>query len=344
MIKILFIGSQVQGNGGIPRFNRNLIFALRNNPQAQLKVIALNEDNSAMDLLGASQSKIQFLILYLKTLLTYRPQLIIIGLLNFAPLAVLKYLSGGKSAIILHGVEAWYKRRKIKLFFRFIDEFWSVSNYTKSCFTRHNHVPENKVKKIFNTIPDSWLNHTMKISDQSFMLSVTRLVKQEGYKGIDKTIESLVPIQKLMREKGFHYIIVASGNDLERHKQLAVNSGVSDLIRFQSRITDDQLMDLYRDCSFFILPSTGEGFGIVFLEAMAFAKPCIGAKDCGTEDVIENEVTGFLIKPETSQIGEKVEFLIRNMDKRNLMGAAGARKLKNDFAFRKFEQTLEELL
>lgn len=71
---------------------------------------------------------------------------------------------------------------------------------------------------------------------------------------------------------------------------------------FESNITDKKLKKLYSQSRFFILPSTGEGFGIVFLEAMAFKKACIGSKNCGTEDVIDNNETGFLLDPTVENI------------------------------------------
>jgi glycosyltransferase involved in cell wall biosynthesis len=344
MKKILFLASQVQGNGGIPRFNRNLISALQQKEAIDLHVLSLNDSDVEGIGTGVSASRLKFIWRYLTLLITYRPNMVIIGLLNFAPLSLISFVFRSKVAVILHGIEAWYSRKKLKSFYFFIDEFWAVSFYTKHKFSSTNNVDLNKVKRIFNTIPDEWVHHSAKPLDASFFLSVTRLDKNEGYKGVDKTIEAIKSIEGLMREKGFQYIVVGSGTDLDRHIALVKARKIEDLILFKTKISDKILMELYRDCSFFILPSSGEGFGIVFLEAMAFSKPCIGASNCGTEDVIDNGVTGFLIEPESEFIEEKLKHFILNQESRKMMGEAGYFKLKEEYTFNKFKQKIHSLI
>ena len=90
-------------------------------------------------------------------------------------------------------------------------------------------------------------------------------------------------------------VLVGDGEDRPRLEQLAHELGVSERTRFLHGLTQDELFACYANCDVFALPSRGEGFGFVFLEAMAHGKPVIGGAHGGALDVIEDGVTGWLV-------------------------------------------------
>src|SRR5205085_7475716 len=90
-------------------------------------------------------------------------------------------------------------------------------------------------------------------------------------------------------------VLVGDGADRPRLEQLARVSGVMDRTRFLHGLTQEELFACYCHCDLFALPSRGEGFGLVFLEAMAHAKPVIGGAHGGTPDVIDDGLTGMLV-------------------------------------------------
>src|SRR6185312_10680667 len=106
------------------------------------------------------------------------------------------------------------------------------------------------------------------------LLSVCRFDRTDPYKGIDTVIEALPTVLSHFPE--LHYYVVGNGNDLERHKMLAATSGVAEHVHFLGSLAATTLRDYYRACDVFVMPSAGEGFGIVFLEAMRYAKATIG--------------------------------------------------------------------
>lgn len=330
---------QFYGHGGIPRFNRNLTQSLSINEEKCL-TLTLNDTPP----MGFRRNKKRFIIAYLKHLFRYRPRIVIIGHLNLAPLALLGKFSGAKVVLILHGIEAWYDRGWLKFFFSCIDQFWAVSHYTQRKFSISNKVPCRRIKRIFNTLPADWSSKEISSRYLNYFLSVTRLDRAEGYKGIDTTLNAIATLENQLRSRGWQYIVLASGSDVERHRQLAIELGIDDLVRFLSSISDSELKQLYADCSFFILPSTGEGFGIVFLEAMAYRKACIGGADCGTEDVIEDGKTGFLVAQKASVITQKIRALIDQPDVCRQMGVAGYEKLQREFTFTHFQHCIQEYL
>jgi teichuronic acid biosynthesis glycosyltransferase TuaC len=80
-------------------------------------------------------------------------------------------------------------------------------------------------------------------------------------------------------------------------------------------------------CDIFTLPSWNEGFGIVYLEAMACGKPVIGCQGEGIEDFVEHGRTGLLAKPkDVDSLFEALEFLISRPHEAEAMGVQ-ARKL-----------------
>lgn len=334
MKNILILHTQLVGNGGIPRFNNNFNSAI-----IAAKIISLNDEAP----FGANKNKVKFLFLVCSYLIYNSPSVVIIGHLNLAPISFLvKVLTRAKCITLLHGVEAWYYRKKLKWSYRFIDEFWSVSNYTTDQFISTNYVPNFKLKTIFNTLPNNW--PIEQGTYQPFFFSVARLDKTEGYKGVDLTIKAVYGLQELLRKKEYKYIVVASGDDVQRHENLARRLEVQDLVIFKSKIDDAKLQELYMACSFFILPSSGEGFGIVYLEAMACAKACIGSIGCGAEDVIENGVTGYLLDQELDSIQKSIQELVINKNLKMAMGQAGLSRLNEKFVFSKFEQRIVDLL
>lgn len=335
MSKVLIIHSQISGNGGIPRFNRNLEQAVNDKV-----TISLNDSGHG----GYNRNKVKFALAVIGHSLKLRPKTIILGHLNFLPLAVILKLLNPNAKIItlLHGIEAWSKQPFTKILSEFVYQFWAVSSYTAQTFGRVNKIRLNKVETIFNTLPAQWPITPGEFGNS--ILSVTRLDKEEGYKGIDLAISAVSTTKELMRKMNLNYIIVASGNDVERHQELVKKLEITDLVHFKSRVSDEKLIDLYRDCLFFLLPSTGEGFGIVYLEAMAFGKPCIGSIDCGAEDVIVDGETGFLINQTVEDIAAKLELLIQDNELCRKQGMLGMKRLNDKFTFDRFKERITSLL
>ena len=124
------------------------------------------------------------------------------------------------------------------------------------------------------------------------LLTVSRLSRSDCYKGVDNLIEAMPAV--LSRHPDARLRIVGHGNDSGRLRKLANSLRVGDSVDMLGHVSDDELKRSFSECSLFALPSRGEGFGLVFLEAMAHGKPCIGAKAGGIPEVITPE-TGLLV-------------------------------------------------
>jgi glycosyltransferase involved in cell wall biosynthesis len=116
---------------------------------------------------------------------------------------------------------------------------------------------------------------------------------QERQKGFDHTIEAVALLAKEGLE--FSLAIVGDGSDRRRLEELASAQGVASRVVFRGRLDDEALKTCYRRCDVFILPSAQEGFGIVYLEAMAYAKPVVAADAGGAPFVVRPGISGSLV-------------------------------------------------
>lgn len=339
-ISVLLILTDTKSLGGISNFNKNLINSLHN---YRLTIVALNDDKGDKKIKGFRGNKVQFLSSVIFHLLK-KPRLTIIGHLHFTPIAVFCKILRVKNIALLHGIEAWKPKPSLVKYLPFVNEYWAVSNYTKSKFEEETKTARHKVKLIFNTLPLQRLDYKPDKHESNYFLSVARLDENEKYKGIDNTLRSLVPIKNWLISKKWTFEIVASGNDLKRHLVLVEKLGLGEIVNFHSNLDEQSLNSLYKHCTFFALPSSGEGFGIVYLEAMMHKKAVIGAINCGSEDVIVDGKTGFLIEPTEEKIRNKVEYLINNPDKRKTFGLNGYRHFQDNFSNSKFNELINKLL
>jgi glycosyltransferase involved in cell wall biosynthesis len=125
------------------------------------------------------------------------------------------------------------------------------------------------------------------------LLTVGRMDSSEQYKGHDQVLDALPGLLAL--NPGLRYLIVGEGDDRNRLTRRAKELGVSDRVTFAGYRED--IADCYAACDLYVMPSTQEGFGIVFLEALASGRPVVaGGIDGSIEAVCWGEL-GFLCDP-----------------------------------------------
>ncbi len=175
------------------------------------------------------------------------------------------------------------------------------------------------------------------------ILTVGRWDSAEKYKGADTLIEALPRVLKTVPDASL--VLVGDGDDRPRLQQLAQDLGVSEHTHFLHGLTPEQLSACYANCHVFALPSRGEGFGLVFLEAMAHAKPVIGGAHGGIPDIVEDGVTGLLVPHgDVERLGQALESLFNNPNMAREMGANGRDRLAKTFSFAQFQSHLTQIL
>jgi phosphatidyl-myo-inositol dimannoside synthase len=175
------------------------------------------------------------------------------------------------------------------------------------------------------------------------ILTVGRWDSAERYKGADTLIAALPRVLKTAPDASL--VLVGDGDDRPRLELIARDLGVSEHAHFLSGLTPEQLFACYANSDVFALPSLGEGFGLVFLEAMAHAKPVIGGAHGGIPDIVEDGVTGLLVPHgDVERLAQALESLFNNPSRAREMGARGRDRLAKTFSFAQFQLHLTQIL
>jgi glycosyltransferase involved in cell wall biosynthesis len=133
------------------------------------------------------------------------------------------------------------------------------------------------------------------LSGKKVLLTVSRLSSSDSYKGHDRVIRALPRV--LAQHPEAVYLVVGDGDDRPRLEAIATEAGVAERVRFAGRVGADDLPDHYGVADVFVMPSTGEGFGIAFLEAMASGIPVIGGNQDGSVDPLADGELGTALDP-----------------------------------------------
>jgi glycosyltransferase involved in cell wall biosynthesis len=264
-------------------------------------------------------------------------QQLILGHVALTPIAYALRRAGliGSYYVTLHGTEAWQRLRLAeRVGCRLASKMISTTQFTRARFCQANQIAEERVPIIPLAIDKASLAPPS-LSDAHAMgplrvLFVGRLCSLDRYKGADELIEAVAHLQK--EKVAVQLDIVGTGDDQARleNKTAALDAGGA--VSFPGALSDAELENRYRSCDLFALPSWGEGFGIVFLEAMSYGKPCLGAASGGVPEVIADGHDGFLVP--YGEVGRVVECLrtaAKNRGQLRVFGERAYQKVSSQY-------------
>lgn len=126
--------------------------------------------------------------------------------------------------------------------------------------------------------------------------------------------------------------IVGEGPDRARFAELASTLGIAHQVQFLGRWTRNEVANAMRNCAVFVLPSTYEGLGCVYLEAMACGKPIIGCEGQGIDEVVEHGKNGWLIPVNNLEhLVQGLSTLLSSTELRSQMGMAARQTVLDRF-------------
>ena len=309
-MKILALVSDSFGaGGGIAQYNRDLFGALAATPAVtSIDVLPRHAPEVAGALpgkvrqMGAPAGRAAYVPAAFAQARRLRPGVVFCGHLNLVPLAA-AVASRAKARLVvqLHGVEAWERppalhRRAVEK----ADLVLCVSRHTRQRLLTWADIMPERVAVLPNTVSDAFspgdksaARRKLGLAERPTLLSVGRLDARERYKGHDRVIRLLSALRDQVGD--VVYLIAGDGDDMSRLQSLAADCGVSPRVSFLGQIPAPQLPDLYRAADLFVLPSTGEGFGIVYLEAMASGTPALGLAEKGALDALAHGELGSAV-------------------------------------------------
>jgi phosphatidylinositol alpha-1,6-mannosyltransferase len=304
---------------------------------------------------GYAGSKIQFALAALRAA-GRKPALVMALHPHLAPVVWAMRARGRKfrSMVFTHGVEVWQPLgwpRGAAL--RRADLVLGPSTDTVQHLVSEQHILPGKVQRLpWGLDPEfeARLAAAVPLSPPPgfpragrIILTVGRWEPAERYKGADTLIAALPRILKAAPDASL--VLVGDGDDRPRLEQLTRDLGVSEHVHFLHGLAPEQLFACYANCHVFALPSRGEGFGLVFLEAMAHAKAVIGGAHGGIPDIVENGVTGLLVPHgDVERLAQALESLLSNPSRARKMGARGRDRVEKTFSFAQFQLRLTEIL
>jgi glycosyltransferase involved in cell wall biosynthesis len=192
--------------------------------------------------------------------------------------------------LVAHGIEVWrpftfWERRAMKGAHLIL----CVSEFTRQEILKRVPLNESRLVVLPNTLDpllESGADAAAISTSQPVILTVSRLSAADRYKGIDHLIEAMPAI--LQAAPGTKLRVIGRGDDAHRLQNLARDHQLGSSVEFAGFVSDAQLRHEFARCTLFALPSQKEGFGLVYLEAMAAGKPCLAANEGGAPEVVDD--------------------------------------------------------
>jgi len=320
-MNILFLCTDAYGGrGGIAKFNRDLCCALSAEPlSADITTVPRVSPVEPIEKIPprvtyhpeAAGSKLSYAWHTLSQ--TLNPQrsnvdAVICGHINLLPVAVLaSWIQGAPLLLILHGIDAWTPHDSwlVRRLLPQIDTFVTVSQCTKDRFlewapldTTHGHViPDCIDLDAYSPGPkrDDLLDR-YGLHDCTILLTLGRLSSEEQYKGHDEILEVLPDLAEDIPD--IAYLVCGDGDDRPRLEAKAERLGVNDRVVFAGYVPEEEKEDHYRLADAFVMPGRGEGFGIVYLEAMACGVPVVASSADASREAVRNGQLGSVVDPD----------------------------------------------
>jgi glycosyltransferase involved in cell wall biosynthesis len=302
------------GQGGIAYYNRCLAEALAEIPAVKCIHLLPRIVKQAPEPMPA---KVNFVARaaggkrhYLQALAAqlFKPcQLVFCGHINLLPLAAaVSWLRRVPLVLQVHGIDVWQPPKPLHQWcMRQVSAVWTVSRFTQQRMNQWAKGPPSRFTVIPNTIhPERYgmapkrpdLLQRYGLQGKKVILTLARMDPRERYKGIDEILDALPSL--LQAEPSLCYLIAGTGDDQPRLAAKAQELGIAHQVVFAGYVPETEKADLLRLADVFAMPGRGEGFGIVYLEAMACGIPVVGSLLDGSREALQDGAIGQLVNPD----------------------------------------------
>lgn len=338
-VRTVFLGLETYGRfGGIQRFNQRLVSALINSVGAESLDAFFTRDRRehvpdelSEVVVPFEGRKIAFLFQSLRKSLS--SDILILGHINLLWLGVLAKLIRPKLHVIMmaHGIEVWNDPafRKSRFYepylLRKLDRIAAVSAYTAGVMQREYKLSKD-VFSIFPNTVDPIVDSQHRPKTPPFALSVSRMDVHDKTKHLDQVIRALALLPDHLADT--RLVIVGDGVLRADLEALAIDKGVANRVDFEGRVSADRLLELYQTATQFVLPSSKEGFGIVYLEAWSHLLPVICSIHGAAPEVVSDGIDGFAVEPmDTQALAQAMQQLFDDPNLAAQMARKGADKM-----------------
>jgi glycosyltransferase involved in cell wall biosynthesis len=285
-----------------------------------------------------------------------RPNLIICAHLNFAPVAwFVQKFTDIPYWIIVYGLEAWnIEDRWKKAALKNAEKIVSISGYTRDRLLKEQQLSPDKFfllpvtfdpsRFVIQEKPQYLLDRYQIQPARPIILTVSRLDIQSISKGYEPILKALPEVRKYL--PNICYILVGKGSDRPRIERLIVELNLEQNVILAGFVPDDELNDYYNLCDLFAMVGKTEGFGIVYLEALACGKPALGGNRDGALDALCHGKLGALVDPEDKEaIARTIVQILQRTYPQPIMYQPEAlrQKIIDLYGWERFENRISEL-
>jgi phosphatidylinositol alpha-1,6-mannosyltransferase len=203
---------------------------------------------------------------------------------------------------------------------------------SKKLFVIHNGIDDALLGTPPSVEKQQEIRRVLNVVGKPVVLTLGRVVTRKGQAEVIKAMPAI-----RLRRPDVCYVIVGKGDDEHRLRALASDLEVEDAVIFAGEVPDDEKLHYLDLCAVYVQPSrrdaTGvEGLGIALLEAAARGKPLIGARHGGIDEIVIDEVNGYLIEPaESGELADRIVTLLDNPNMARRMGAAAQQTIVDGF-------------
>jgi len=240
-----------------------------------------------------------------------RADIVILSHVNLALIGVIIKILNPKCQLwlVAHGIEVWRPLTIVKRAFvrHFSSKIICVSSFTKQQMIKWHNVDAEKCIVLNNAVdpfikhpdefekPEYLLNRYSLTPENQVIFTLTRLASSEQYKGYEQVIKAVSMLKN--RFPDIRYILSGQYDSTEesRIKELISSCEVEENVILTGFLHEKELADYFLLADLFVLPSKKEGFGIVFIEALACGLPVICGNADGSVDAIRNGELGTAI-------------------------------------------------
>jgi len=305
------------GHGGIALYNRDIADALAAMPTVREVVVlprnqpfpAVGVPDKVRFLGAAAGSKWRYILLALRCALSTF-DLVICGHVNLLPLAaILRLRLRCPMVLMVYGIDVWQQlHRSTRFWLRWVGAVWSISAVTRERMNTWAQLPAATYTLLPNAIHldryglrprSAELIARYRLHGRKVIATFARLPSAERYKGVDEVLEVLPGL--VAADPDLVYLIAGDGDDRPRLQAKARALGLGEHVVFTGFVEEREKADHYRLADAFVMPGRGEGFGFVFLEAMACGVPVVGSVLDGSREALRDGELGELVDPRDAE-------------------------------------------
>ena len=259
-----------------------------------------------------------------------------------------------KVILLAHGIEIWGELNAHKIqMLNSCDKILCVSHFNLNTIAEKHNLPLNKLA-VLNNCLDPFLNNQHSTvannnlrkrylfnTDDTVILTLTRLSAKDRYKGYDVVLDAMKNL--VIKNKNIKYLLAGSSSSEEKIfiEQLVKTNALQSNVVLAGYISEEEIAAHFSMADLYVMPSTKEGFGIVFIEAMYYGIPVIAGNKDGSTDALLNGELGLLIEPNNST---EIELAVHKIMNNKNAYKPNHKLLMENFGYNAYKKKVEIFL